>query len=45
MMIDKLIERLAGDTEVLEENLPLVHHKPHMLPGHEPGPLRWEASD
>jgi hypothetical protein len=22
-----------------------VHHKPHMLPGREPGPPRWEASD
>jgi hypothetical protein len=22
-----------------------VHHKPHMLPGPEPGPPRWEASD
>jgi hypothetical protein len=22
-----------------------VHHKPHMLPRHEPGPPRWEASD
>jgi hypothetical protein len=21
-----------------------VHHKPHMLPGREPGPPRWEAS-
>jgi hypothetical protein len=21
------------------------HHKPHMLSGREPGPLRWEASD
>jgi hypothetical protein len=32
----------------LRGNLPqcrFVHHKPHMLPGREPGPLRWEASD
>jgi hypothetical protein len=23
----------------------IVQHKPHMLPGREPGPPRWEASD
>jgi hypothetical protein len=48
MMMEKLMECLAGQTEVLGENLPqcrFVRHKPHMLPGREPGPLRWEASD
>jgi hypothetical protein len=44
----ELVEWLAGETEVVGENLPqcrFVHHKPHMLPGREPGPPRWEASD
>jgi hypothetical protein len=40
---------LAGETEVLGENLPqcpLVHHKFHMtLPGLELGPPSWEAGD
>jgi hypothetical protein len=48
MMMEKLVEWLAGETEVLGENLPqcrFVHHKPHMVPGREPGPPRWEASD
>jgi hypothetical protein len=49
MMMEKLVELLAGETEVLGENLHtqcrFVHHKPHMLPGREPGPPRWEASD
>jgi hypothetical protein len=40
MKMEKLVERLAGETEVLGENLPqcrFVHHKPHMLTGREPG--------
>jgi hypothetical protein len=47
MIMEKSVEWLAGETEVLGENLPqfrLVHHKPHMLPVREPGPPRWEAS-
>jgi hypothetical protein len=45
--MEKSVERLAGDTEVLGENLPqcrCVHHKTHMLPGREPGVPWWEAS-
>jgi hypothetical protein len=50
MMMEKLVEwRLAGETEVLGENLPqrhFVHHKSHLTrPGLEPGPPRREASD
>jgi hypothetical protein len=47
IMMKKLAEWLAGEAEVLRENLPqcrFVHHKPHMLPGREPGPQRWESS-
>jgi hypothetical protein len=42
MMMENLVEwRLAGETEVLGENLPqrhFVHHKAHLLdPGSNPG--------
>jgi hypothetical protein len=45
VIVEKLVEwRLAGETEVLGENLPqghFVHHKSHMTrPGFEPGPPR-----
>jgi hypothetical protein len=48
MMLEKSVEWLAGETEVLGENLPqcrFVHHKPHMQPGREPGPPLLEISD
>jgi hypothetical protein len=47
MIMEKSVEWLAGETEVLGENLPQCrfdHHKPHMLPVREPEPPRWEAS-
>jgi hypothetical protein len=48
VIVEQLVEwRLAGETEVLGENLPQPHfvqHKSHMtIPGQEPGPPRWEA--
>jgi hypothetical protein len=47
MMMETLVELMTGETEVFGENLPqcrFVHHKPHMLPGREHGPPRWETS-
>jgi hypothetical protein len=47
MMMEKLVERLAGETEVLGEILSqcrFVHHRLHVLSGREPGPPRWDAS-
>jgi hypothetical protein len=47
MMMEKLVEWLARETEVFGENLPqcrFVHQKPHMLPGRELGLPRWDAS-
>jgi hypothetical protein len=48
--MEQLVEwELAGETEVLGENLPqchFVYQKSHMTwPGIEPGPPRWEAGD
>jgi hypothetical protein len=40
MMMEKLVEWLAGETEVIGENLPqcrFVHHKSHILSGRDPG--------
>jgi hypothetical protein len=43
MIVEKQMEcRLAGETEVLEENLPQRHMT---RPGFEPGPQREEAGD
>jgi hypothetical protein len=47
-MMEKLVESLAGESEVLVENLlqcRFVHHKPHVLPGREPRLPWWEAID
>jgi hypothetical protein len=47
--MENLVEWMAGETEVLGENLPrrhFVQNKSHLTrPGIEPGPPRWEASD
>jgi hypothetical protein len=47
MIMEKWVQWLAGETEVLGENLSqcrFVHHKPHILPVRAHGPPRWEAS-
>jgi hypothetical protein len=48
MIVENSVEfELAEETEVLGENVPqcrFIHHKPHLSPGREPGPPRWEAS-
>jgi hypothetical protein len=51
MIVEKQLEcRLAGETEVLGENLPQRHSllsitNSHMTrPGFEPGPPRWEEA-
>jgi hypothetical protein len=48
MSVEQSVEwRLAGETEVVGENLPQCHfanHKSHMTwPGLESGPPQWEA--
>jgi hypothetical protein len=50
VIVEKQMEcRLAGETEVLGENLPqchFFHHKPHItLPRLEHGPQRYEAGN
>jgi hypothetical protein len=50
MIMESMMEcRLAGETEVLGENLPQCHfgpsQNPTCPPGFEPGPPRWEAGD
>jgi hypothetical protein len=48
MVVESMMEcRLAGETEVIGENLPRRHFCPSQNPtcpiGFEPGPPRWEA--
>jgi hypothetical protein len=51
VIVEQLVEwRLAGETEVIGENLPQrhsAHHKSHMTrPGFEPGPPElWRGLD
>jgi hypothetical protein len=50
MTVESIMEcRLAGETEVLGENLPQRHfcpsQNPTLPPVFEPGPPRWEAGD
>jgi hypothetical protein len=50
MSVEQSVEwELAGEIEVLGENLPqchIVNHKSHMTwPGLEPGTPLWEAGD
>jgi hypothetical protein len=50
MIVESMMEcRLAGETEVLGENLLQRHfcpsQNPTCPPGFEPGPPRWEAGD
>jgi hypothetical protein len=50
IIVESMMEcRLAGETEVLGENLPRRHfcpsQNPTCPPGFEPGPPRWEAGD
>jgi hypothetical protein len=51
MIVEKQMEcRLAGETEVVGENLPQRHFCPSQNatwpdPKFEPGPPRWEAGD
>jgi hypothetical protein len=50
MIVESMMEcRLAGETEVVGENLPQRHFCPSQNPtyptGFEPAPPRWEAGD